>query len=610
MFLVTTANERYWPTEGPVLFLGEWCKLYGRKDVWSAFSHEVLPYRWHDRDRFHRDCEYVDALYERALAQLAKQLNEFHGVSWSGRYWRIIAGGWLRVFIDSLFDRYLSIREAGDSGLVTNTIICSTAPVTPPDIPSFAFDDYNQYLYSRCIEELSPFPFEREAVEPVHQYGSGPVATRGARAELGRHLRKSAGVLIRQSLATLATGVYPRVAGRIRHNPVVVLGTTYLRPAAQLQLQASLGQVPFVYHGWRFTNPARSAVEPPDRVGRKRIEPALGNSEFERLLARFIRDEIPIAYVEGYQRLRAAALEAAPKACDVILTAYTINYRTTSEFWVAEQVETRGTKLALVQHGGGYGSSRNLSMERHFLGICDRYYTWGARLDDRSVPMPSFRLTEAKRAIRAPVKQGPILWIATTFPRYRTFMDSAGGGPPMLDYIADQFAFLRSVDEPVRDLLVWRYFNDLWSERARMVDAFPMLRVQKGRKNQLGRRSDFARQVGKSRLTIHTLNSTTYLETMAANFPTIAYWNPKHDEVREDVRPAFERLRDAGILHYRPEEAASHVNSISEDPSRWWSRSDVQLARREFCAQLALTDPAWMSTWRRELSRLIRSSDA
>ena len=31
-FLVTTADENTWPENEKILFLGEWCRLYARKD--------------------------------------------------------------------------------------------------------------------------------------------------------------------------------------------------------------------------------------------------------------------------------------------------------------------------------------------------------------------------------------------------------------------------------------------------------------------------------------------------------------------------------------------------------------------------------------------------
>ena len=53
--LVTTAVESSWLYEEPVLFLGEWCRRFSRRDHWSNLDHEVLAYHWDDRFVFAKD---------------------------------------------------------------------------------------------------------------------------------------------------------------------------------------------------------------------------------------------------------------------------------------------------------------------------------------------------------------------------------------------------------------------------------------------------------------------------------------------------------------------------------------------------------------------------
>lgn len=37
-YLITTADERTWKFDRPVLFLGEWCRLYDRRHVWQQYA--------------------------------------------------------------------------------------------------------------------------------------------------------------------------------------------------------------------------------------------------------------------------------------------------------------------------------------------------------------------------------------------------------------------------------------------------------------------------------------------------------------------------------------------------------------------------------------------
>lgn len=615
MFLVTTADERFWNKSEPILFLGEWCRLYRRRAEWEPLQHEVLPYAWEDRDRFHEACDYAEQLHERYLDALTEGLDEHHGVAFSSRYWRIVLGVWLRAFVESMYDRYATLKMAAATGRVTNTWVCPATPRTPPAIPSFAFDEYNQYLYSRIIQELGEIPYEVKDIDPLAGKRPAVAAPRGGRVatlarEVVRHARKGLPMLIRQSVATGATGVYTHAVQNLARNRVVFVGTMYMSVAKQVRLQLALGQLPYLYHGWQPVDPSKRVEAAPDYEARGRLPLPEPRNEFERVLNAILPDQIPVIYLEDYARLRRAALRRTPKRPRVIVTAFSMNYRTSAELWMAEQVERYGSKLVLAQHGGGYGSARHLSIDNHFRKISDRYFTWGARFEDGSgEPLPGFRLLQTADDVPHTDPSGQILWLATTMPRYRIMFDSGIVGPPMLSYFAAQVRFARSVSAEAHRLLVWRYFNDLWDEPLRWGDADPELVLQHGLKNQLGRRSDFVDELRKSRLTVHTGNETTYLQTMAANIPTIVFWDPKYYEVRDPLVCSFERLKEIGIFHETAESAAAQVEAVFRDPLAWWRGNDVQAARQAFCEELAFTHSEWFERWRGALASLIAESE-
>ena len=123
----------------------------------------------------------------------------------------------------------------------------------------------------------------------------------------------------------------------------------------------------------------------------------------------------------------------------------------------------------------------------------------------------------------------------------------------------------------------------------------------------MGKESDFISEVAKSRLAIHTANETTYLETLAANFPTLVFWDPNFYEVRPELQVYFDALVGVGILHYTPESAAEKLNQVFKDPMAWWSSEEVQQARKFFCEHLALTSDDWFSQWQSELKGVLNA---
>ena len=127
-----------------------------------------------------------------------------------------------------------------------------------------------------------------------------------------------------------------------------------------------------------------------------------------------------------------------------------------------------------------------------------------------------------------------------------------------VNYIDDQIAFAGALTSEARKLLLLRYFmRDFgWGEKERIGDAGLGIQEYAGRQS-------LNAQIKRSRLFIGTYDSTTYLEALTANMPTILFWNKCHWEIRNSAAPCYNQLREVGILHNSPESAAEKVNKIS-----------------------------------------------
>lgn len=582
MFLVTTADERYWKTDAKILFLGEWCKRYDRKDIWSKLDYETLPYHWDDRQRLFRDFQFLAGVYEQRLATLAQQLNQLHGEMRSVRYWRIIIGPWLRYFIEALYDRFLSIESAIQCGKVTGTRVAqaSTGSWTPADFPQFLAwyvgDEYNQYLYGRVISFFGGMPgqeIEAAVTEPL----LSPPDTNYATASLFRHSAES---------------LFSRIPDALNR---IVLVSSYLTRWDQAKVQISLGQVPYLVSPQLA--PATARFDPELR---RTLAGDSSATRFDDLLGQLIPEQIPVAYVEGHRHRLEQALNAFPRNPRLMFTADAYSEDEAFKFWAAYQCE-RGAKLCVSQHGGNDGAGLWSSTEEHQIRISDRYYTWGWKSDATSVPCVPLSpgpLIRAKRRIE-PRPDGQILWVSMSLPRYAYWMYSVPVGPQMLAYFDDQQRFAKSVEPEVLDLLLLRlYPHDFgWDAASRLHDAMPHLKTYQGR-------TPLIKQLNRSRLFVGTYNSTTFLETFVADYPTVIFWNPAHWELRAGAQAAFDDLRRAGILYDTPEAAASKVNEIYRDPQDWWREQSVQRAKERFCAQFAVVRDDWLREWNTELLQL------
>jgi len=585
MFLITSADENSWKEDEKILFLGEWCKKYSRRHVWSKFDYEVLPYHWVDREKLHRDYLYLNDLYERTLVQLTTKLNNIHNLNKTSRYWRIIIGPWLSHFIGVFYDSYLSIVVAFNSGLVTNTWISpglqlSYIPKDYMDFYGFAlFDDtYRHHLYAEIIKGTGRISYE--TLDQNHNLKRKINRRRFSASTAARCLMKK------------ILNIYVRLAPNSLNQ--IVIADRFTDVMSLIRLQMSLKQIPYPYLPVVEVGQSIINVEM-----RKDLNIHFGNNEFESLFGKIIPGQIPVAYLERYSYVNKESLRVFPKDPKVIFTTNALYGNEGLKTWVASNVE-KGAKLVVGQHGGGYGCHHWSAIEKHETSICDRFFTWGwsEGVQSQTTPISSPKLQFSQGRIKAD-PTGGILLISVSVSRYFNWMLSMFFGPSTLEYFKDIERFVNGASSEVKNLLSLRLFPHEygWEEKERWAHSVPFLKVCQGTKS-------IDKQLNNSRLCIVTYNSTVFLETLCANFPTILFWDPNYWELRDSAQPFFDDLRRAGILFDDPESAIAKVNEIYSDPMSWWMSGNVQEARKKFCDNFARTSDSWIVEWKRELCRI------
>ena len=584
MFLATTANQNFWKPDEPILFLGEWCRIYSQKHIWSKLLQEVLPYHGVKREALHRDYIYAANIFERLLIQLTDSLNELHGSNHSVRYWRIILGPWLVCFIQIFLDRYRSVCVAVDSGKVTNTWITTEFPeeYLPNDFLGFRDqyfrDDYNHCLYSQIIKSSGAIPWEIKNNADTLTFNS-----KGAPSSQKDSFKWA---LIR------LLGSFSRLIPDTSQQLIVY--QSYIKPMDLTRLQLSMKMLPCPYRPKVDVVPSKV-----DWKMRESIKLEQGENQFESVLMESISLHIPKVYVEGYSSMVERAVEAFPKNPKVILTSNAYKFDEGFKFWTAGQVG-RGVKLAITQHGGHVGDGLWSTDDDHEINIADRYFTWGWTRGNESkvVPMASSMLRSRRDCLSNP--GGLILCVQGSFPRYSYHMFSVPQGPLVLELVKLQENFFKAVSEPVADLLEFRLQSGKgeWSEELRWRDADISPKVYHGNLS-------YYDHLAMGRLCVCFYNGTPFLETFVANYPTLLCWDPRYTELNELAQPYFDLLREAGILHDTPEILASKLNEIYEDPILWWMSTEVQYAKNKFCERFVRTSDNWFAQWKEELLKLI-----
>jgi putative transferase (TIGR04331 family) len=580
LFLATTADQRFWEKNDKILFLGEWCKLFNQKHIWSKLNYQVLPYHWQSREEASQAYIYLEQLYEQWLPILAKNLNTIHNEDHSDRYWRIILSPWLYYFIQIFYDRYLSIRSAIDGQQVNHTWIphLSKTDFTPNDFNTFSKwtsqDGYNLYLYSWLIKAINIVPAEIKNYSTQEQQ---------VPLRRGDNLKSWLKFGLKQLLTVLPQS----------HSDILLV-SLYIRKQDLVKLQLTLGQFPKFHTG--EVSPLKTAT---DLELRSKLDIPLGKDEFTSLLSSLISSQIPKSYLEDYSELKNKSRKYFPKNLKVIATANAHYGNEGFKICCADSIE-KGTRLVGMPHGSNYGTLIWSSNETHEKKIADHYFSWGweDKKEPKVIPLPSVQLVGTQKQISSD-SQGRILWLGMSLPRYTNWMASGPRGCEMLEYIEDQKAFLTALSFEIKEMLKMRLYtvDYEWNVMERLMEDIPDLHFD-------NRKESLVTELSKSRLCVSSYNSSPILEAMSANFPTIAFWNYDHSELNDSAIPYFEELVNVGIFHRNPLSAAKIVNEIYQDPMSWWLLPEIQKARIRFCHQFARTSPTWLSEWKDELFRI------
>jgi putative transferase (TIGR04331 family) len=588
MFLVTTANQNFWKTDEKILFLGEWCKIYDQKHIWSKLDYETFPSHWDKCEDLNLHCKYLESVCEKYLNSLVLSLNNSHNENHSLRYWRIILGPWLNLFVGIIYDKYLSIKSVIDSEKITQTWIPPLMPEQwlPSDTTTFRLravgnNNFNLYLYSRVINKLGQIPFEQKEDKSFYELLGASVSQPLTSPARGKKI-------IRKLLEEFSK----RISGRFNK---IVFSSSGFSFQDDWKLNLSLGQIPFL-----MLPQITSCQLPVNESLRKNIKPPQETNEFESILNDLIVEQLPTSFLEGYSIMRNKSLDAFPKRPKVIFTSYDFSFNEGYKIWAATKSE-QGVKLILGQHGGGYGIHGSLETEKHELKICDKYFTWGWEKNEQTkiVPLSSAKLVGMNLNEDYKLK-GTILLVTQTWPHFFVRIDHVLTGFNGLKYFMRQASFLNVICPEVSKMLLVRFPNIKceWNGEKRIADNYPSIKWYKGADSMLS-------QLKKSRLCILDYLGTTWLETLSMNYPTVVFWDPSRVKNTESAQPYLDDLHRVNVLHDSPESAAEFINKIYEDPMSWWMSSELQRVRGKFCNQFARKSENWLEEWKEELLKMV-----
>lgn len=579
-FLITTPLNLLKHYGKPILILGEWCRLFHQRNLLKNEDIQLHPYHWDDRNKFASDFRFLENLYEQKLVSLSNSLGNIHGVTTDVRYWRIIIGPWLRFFIDSIFDRYELIRTALESGKIGNASVPTYTlhDWTPSDFnefyAQFRQDSWNSIIFSECLKEQGfLYEIDNEFV----------LLSKKEQNKLSLNKR----------LLNAFVGIYTAILPSALNKVVII--AAYLPKKKLVHLQMHLKQFPYLVSPKIYVESRKR-----DQIIRAKLDLTNSKTNFDKLLDRLICELMPYSYLENFKKFRDIVKQKYPSFPSVIFTANAYQADDGFKIWAASHV-INDVPLVIGQHGGHYGIGLLNQTEDHQVRIADVFASWGWTDQDKMniVPLPAMKLPSKPIIYDA---GGDILLVTASYPRYFYCYFSVAVAGQFLDYLDEQIRFYKCLNETFKKMIKIRTDLDIfgWEIHERFKEAGLGESIDTSKKKLFSR-------LKECRMCVSSYNATVFLETLAANIPTIVFFDPNKYEIREETIEAMNSLRAVNILHDTPEAAAFFLNSLNKDIDAWWNSKVVQETRKQFCRTYANTSPNWISEWTIFLNKKIIS---
>lgn len=572
--LITTADERTWKFDRPVLFLGEWCKLYDRSDVWKSMNGEVAAPFGLEAAKKINDIDYLNNLSTKLLNEVTEALNAFHNTSHTARYWNILLGHWLQRHVDVCFNRYFTIEQALKNYKIVSTSVFVSEDYNLATLDSESFvmacnnDVWNNVLYAQVLQHLSSTDVD---IDLVH-------LTDEESYKQEKDFLTTPRFSVKRLTKVFSNYILPVLS---RKNDAFIINS-YLPRWQQVELQLALWQCPQLWQ-----SPPLKPVSININV-RKGFTINDGcHTGFEKFVRNLLPSMIPTCYLEGYSQLNHQAESIPwPKKPKFIFTSNNFDTDEIFKAWVGIKTE-QGVPYFTGQHGNNYGTLLATS-NRPELVSSDKFFTWGWTNDNiKNIPAFVFKIANHPREAQS---DGGLVLIECHAPHQLNSYDAYS---EFDIYQEQQFRFVEALPRKIQNELTVRLHSTWrrkrWSDDKRWSDRMPSVHLETGE-------APIQKLLAKSRLVVHSYDSTGILESLASNIPTLCFWDGGLNYLLPCAKPYYEILRDVGILADSSEQAAFFVTENWDNIDGWWKSEQVQSARRVFCEQFARIEkhPVWM----------------
>lgn len=545
----------------------------GKEDIvkeWENTEHQDDPF---DTSLKLKDADILTSNFTlRKIDEFALIFNKNYGLNFSNKFWKVILYPWLLMLIQSVYEKEIRVKNFIDKyknenfkiDLIKDNIRWEFSDTLDFVNNGVLDNSFNAWIISRIIEKYSLknwyinyIDCSKEAVKKNTNKNNLTLLTKR------KHLK--------YKLKSIFLPRYFFVEGFSLVDAFIINILLFIKEKKSNQnIKLLSGK-----------------------------EKCLNNVEFKVDINKIINATIPYSIKEIKSRLKNFDCKKQKSGYKINIGSQSLWFDdNTFKIQLALAIEN-GEKIIGVQHGGhNYGTAKSFSVGNEIEYKQYKFITWGWEQQEDFkadyVPLPSPFLSKIKKKYKS--RKDSIVFVGTRAYLFLYRFDSIPQSIQWLHYRKEKINFLKTLNDEILKKLYYRpYFsnnNGSLEDENYIKNKFPFLKILYG---------DFQKFLINCSLVILDHPGTTLNICLAANIPTICFWEKESWPLCKQSIPYFDELESNGILFHSANEAAKKINSINENISEWWYNKNVQESREQWAEKYARTNKYWLYYWMKKL---------
>lgn len=540
-----------------------------------------------------KDC--ID-YYDQLIPKLSIKLNVLHKKSYPERFWDILVGPWLIQFIGMMIDRINLIKGSLDYSVCIKSLEPKGQRIIPKTTyESLKLTELNTYNTQLLLDILRIISNEKLEFSETKIDVNRNLSEFSTNVNFGSEKNRKKKIL--NNISKLFSN----------KNSIYVTNSTIpinLHFKLFWRLRGFRSIAPLMDDTSAFTNNIstkmrdglnlKTKVEKTDDL----LEPNL------ELITKILYLYLPVCFLEGFPKIsESLRLFPNPPSSIILGTEMYGRYESFCH-WVAI-CAIKGTKIYTMQHGGTYATEKVSDYVCTEVRAYDGFYTWGWKWSkygvetNKFLPMPSAFLLHKKNYKITNVR-GQLLFVVTAIQKQVRRLSGSETDPYLNDkYVQDQISFFKALPKDLQNRLRVRLYKDDLGQNYKGNWERQVPNIKFDNLSQ-----SFDTSLKETAIYISDHLSTTWIEALALNKPTILFIDLSTYNFSPDTWSYLQLLHKVKILHFSPNEAANHLEKVSNDIEVWWSSNKTQNAIRKFLNVMGNCPENSLELWVSELVRI------